>query len=1049
MIWSELNQASLFSPMAYINQNFLADEKTLVKKLEQQLKLSEAELAEIQLATEATIAIARQAKLKKGGVDAFMKQYDLSTIEGIVLMCLAEALLRIPDKHTADKLIEDKVLQGNWSAHLGQSDSLFVNASTWSLILTGKILKPAELTSSKLQQTLKRFLKSSSESSIRNTIGYAMKIIGKQFVMGEDIQQALQRARKREALGYRYSYDMLGEAAMTDFDAKQYTKAYAEAITELKAHCNRSLHDNPGISVKLSALHPRYELAQLDKVLTILYPRLRDLASQAKEANINFTIDAEESYRLEISLLLIEKLCQEPDLQGWNGLGLAVQAYQKRAPAVINWLAEASTRYNRQFMVRLVKGAYWDSEIKLAQSLGLPGYPVYTRKPYTDLAYLVCAEQLLANAKAFYPQFATHNAHTLATILTLSKRYHGEFEFQCLHGMGDALYHHIVSNKLIPQTCRIYAPVGTYKHLLAYLVRRLLENGANSSFVNRLTDENLPIAELAIHPQNKVKMLQAKPHPDIPLPLHLYGDTRLNAKTIDIRNSQELIRLSQQLQSQPHTSWHAQPQGALFNGKVGGSIRQIINPAQKTQALGQVTDTDPLQVDAIFATANKGFQAWHQTPVAHRAAILRKIAEDLETHFEVFIQIAILEAGKTLANAIAEVREAIDFCRYYAEQAEKLFSLPLNLPGPTGERNQLELQGRGVFVCISPWNFPLAIFLGQITAALVAGNVVIAKPAEQTSYIAYRAIELCHNAGVPKDVLFCLPGTGENIGAALIQHADVAGVMFTGSTQVAKLIQRTLAEKPGPIVPFIAETGGQNCMIVDSSALPEQVVRDVVTSAFDSAGQRCSALRVLYVQEDIADTVIDMLKGAMAELTVGNPQWLNTDIGPVIDAEAQQGLMTHIAQYAKEQIFQTPITEETKQQGFFVAPTAIKLESISQLSKEQFGPILHIITFKAKDLAKVIEAINSTGYGLTFGIHSRIESTIKEVTSQIKAGNIYVNRNTVGAIVGSQPFGGEGLSGTGPKAGGPHYLLRLVTERTTSTDTTASGGNTSLMTIGE
>lgn len=1031
-----------------INTRFLCDELHYLQTLFKQLNFSENQKQAINTFAKNLILSTRQAKTQKGGIDALMTQYDLSSQEGIVLMCLAEALLRIPDEETADKLIRDKLTKGNWESYLGSSKSVFVNATTWGLMLTGRIFRPEQITPNKLKNTLVKLFDKPKNFTIRTAVRQAMKLLGKQFIMGQTIENALKRAIENEKIGYRHSYDMLGEAARTDEDAKGYFQAYATAIKALTQHAQRDIFNNPGISVKLSALHPRYELLKVETVIKELYPRLLTLCEMAKSANIHLTIDAEEADRLELSLLLLEKLCQENSLKAWQGLGLAVQAYQKRATDVITFLANLAQTHQRRFMVRLVKGAYWDSEIKLAQVLGLSGYPVFSRKPYTDLSYLACAQMILQHPKAFYPQFATHNVHTLATIMEMSKTTHEDFEFQCLHGMGDVLYDQLMKDSTFKQSCRIYAPVGSHKHLLAYLVRRLLENGANSSFVNRLTDQKIPVEALLVSPLEKSEDFNFMPHPQIPQPRNLYGENRLNAKTIHITNSQELLQLTEKLKSYPSSHWLAHPLGAFANENSYGEHLDIENPATK-EILGQCIQTKTSELDKAFEIAKQGFATWHKTPVHVRADCLRIMANLLEEDFEEFIHIAMLEAGKTLANAIAEVREAIDFCRYYADNSEKLFKAPKILPGPTGEDNHLLYEGRGVMVCISPWNFPLAIFLGQITAALAAGNAVLAKPAEQTPYIAFRAVQLLYQAGIPEDVLQLVPGNGEEVGAQLIAHSDVAGVIFTGSTQVAKLIQQTLANKSGPIVPLIAETGGQNAMIVDSSALPEQVVRDVILSAFDSAGQRCSALRVLYLQEDIADEIIKMLSGAMAALTVGNPSFVQTDIGPVIDQEAQQGLMKHIdhMRTASKLIYQVSLPSTSS--GYFVAPTAFEIDSVKTLEKEQFGPILHIVRFKAAELNTVIEEINSTGYGLTFGIHSRIQETIDAVTSKIKAGNIYVNRNMVGAVVGVQPFGGEGLSGTGPKAGGPNYLLRLVAERAVSIDTTASGGNASLMTMSE
>ena len=1034
---------------AAINPQYHAPETDTVKGLLAQLTFSETQEAQIRARAEQLITQARALKQSLGGVDAIMMEYDLSCQEGIVLMCLAEALLRIPDRRTADKLIQDKLSQGNFKAHLGHSHAWLVNASTWGLVLTGHLIHPDRIDANLLIRAFQGFVRRTSQPIARTALKRAMKFLGNQFVMGETIELALKRAQGPEAQGYRHSYDMLGEAALTENDALYYFAEYQQAIKAVGLVAKGTVYTNPGISVKLSALHPRYKIFHIESVFELLYPRLLTLCQMASHHQINLTVDAEESDRLELSLMLLKKLCQEPSLKAWHGLGLAVQAYQKRAFDVIGYLQDLAHQYQRRWMLRLVKGAYWDSEIKWAQVAGYDNYPVFTRKPYTDVSYLTCAQKLLSDPTAFYPQFATHNAWTLSAILELSKTTHPDFEFQCLHGMGDVLYQQLIGQPGFIQSCRVYAPVGSHKHLLAYLVRRLLENGANSSFVNQLTDPDFSIEALLASPLSKALAMNAQPHPQIPLPPFIYGATRMNAKTFNISNSQILDQLAEKLSQFPTQNWQVKPLGAFTQDPhVLGDTIDIKNPANG-MLLGKAYQTrnEPDVINQVFHLAQQGFDAWRKQPASHRAALLRQAAAGLENHFEELIQIAILEAGKTLSNAIAEVREAVDFCRYYAEQAEKLFGTPIALPGPTGEKNQLIMEGRGPIVCISPWNFPLAIFLGQVTAALAAGNAVLAKPAEQTPYIAYRAVQILHEAGIPQDVLQLVTGSGRVIGMSLIAHPNVAGVIFTGSTQVAKTLQTTLAEKSGPIVPLIAETGGQNAMIVDSSALPEQVTQDVITSSFDSAGQRCSALRVLYLQEEIADTVIAMLKGSMKTLKVGDPWQVATDVGPVIDYRAKANLMAHIEEL---ETFGTCIAQaNAPQTGEFVPPTAFEIDSITRLKQEHFGPILHVIRFKAKNLDHVIDEINGTGYGLTFGIHSRIQSTIDHIVSRIKAGNIYINRNTVGAIVGVQPFGGEGLSGTGPKAGGPHYLLRLVTERTLSTDTTASGGNASLMTLGE
>ena len=1032
-----------------ISQAHRMPETSCVNTLIDYLNLQESDVTTIQQHAENLIIGARKAKQGQGGIDAFMVKYDLSSEEGITLMCLAEALLRIPDKITADKLIQDKICKADWKSHLKQSDSLFVNASTWGLMLTGKLIEPSKKTDRFLSNTFKKLLNRSSEGTIRAAIRQAMKILGKQFVLGETIDEALKRAKKQETRGYRYSYDMLGEAAKTDLDAQYYFDSYSNAIHAIgQGNQDKNIVNSAGISVKLSALHARYESTHPETVFAELYPRILKLAELTKQYDIGLTIDAEEVDRLEISLKIIEKLALEKSLSGWQGLGLALQTYSKRAFFVLDWLLDLAKRSKRRFMVRLVKGAYWDTEIKLSQEFGLSDYPVFTRKLYTDVSYLACVKKVLANTDLIFPQFATHNAYTLASILHLAQDYR-DYEFQCLHGMGDALYDQVVeADSPIHQPCRIYAPVGTHEHLLAYLVRRLLENGANSSFVNRLVNATVPVSALTEDPVMKAKALKAQSHPNIPHPDDIYGTARKNAKGIDIHNEAVLAQLKQDMDA-TLGDWQAYP---LIAGqrKPKRTAEPIHNPANHQEIVGHVINGTENEVEKAISKAQAAFHNWDQTPAENRAQCLEKMADLLERNMAHLMTIAIKEAGKSLPNAISEVREAVDFCRYYAQQARKDFSEPTTLPGPTGELNQWSLHGRGVMVCISPWNFPLAIFLGEVTAALAAGNTVIAKPAEQTALIAFAATKLLYEAGIPKDVVQLLPGTGETVGAKLVADERIAGVIFTGSTETAKAIQRSLANKPGPIVPFVAETGGQNALIVDSSALPEQVTTDVVASAFDSAGQRCSALRVLFVQEDIADNLIKMIQGAMEQLTIGDPALLKTDIGPVIDQEAQSMLLNHIDNMKDKAklIYQVPLNDHT-QNGTFVPPTAFELTNLKVLEREVFGPVLHIVRFKAKDLDKVVQQINDTGYGLTCGVHSRIDNTINFIQQNIRVGNLYVNRNQIGAVVGVQPFGGEGLSGTGPKAGGPLYLQKLATERVVSVDTTAAGGNASLMSIEE
>jgi len=1036
--------------LTQIDRHKHCDEATLMQDLMQRAQCDSETWKRIQARSKTLVQTVRQQRLKAGGLDAFTAEYDLSSHEGIALMCLAEALLRIPDKLTADKLIRDKICRADWQSHMGKSESTFVNAATWSLMLTGKFIDRNQHKRSQLSKAWRSFVNRNSDSVVRTAVRKAMQILGKQFVMGENITSALKRATSSENKGYRYSYDMLGEAAKTRDDAAYYYKSYMDAIHAIG---KRTKGDNPesraGISIKLSALHPRYEVNQQAQVLDDMLPMVLELTRLAKRYNINLTIDAEESERLLLSLVVLEKLAEHSELSGWNGLGLAVQAYQKRAPWVIDWLGTLAQQTQRRFMVRLVKGAYWDSEIKHAQEHGYDGYPVFTRKVYTDVCYIVCARKLLDNPQEFYPQFATHNALSVATVLEfVGKR--TDFEFQCLHGMGQTLYDSIVASKTGQgHPCRVYAPVGSHKHLLAYLVRRLLENGANSSFVNRIIDHRLPIDTLVKNPITLAQTHQGQSHPGIPLPQHIYGESRMNAKGIDLSNAQTLEKLNSTLETYYDDTYIAMPILAKPVTPKGKGT-PVINPADHTQVVGTNHIATDKQAQTAIDAAVKAFPDWEATDPNKRADYLIRLADLLEDKMPRLMAITIKEAGKTIENAVAEVREAIDFCRYYAQEARSHFVTPRPLPGPTGEQNQMILRGRGVFVCISPWNFPLAIFLGGVTAALAAGNTVVAKPAEQTSLIATAAVKLMHQAGIPRDVIQLVPGSGSRVGSLMVKDPRIAGVIFTGSTEVAKLIHRNLAEKSGAIATLIAETGGQNCMLVDSSALPEQVVTDVLKSSFDSAGQRCSALRVLYLQEDIADTVLTMLKSAMNTLSIGDPSLLTTDVGPLIDTEATAGLQSHINEMEKagKPIYQIKLPKQCGQ-GSFIPPTLIELKCISELEREQFGPILHVIRYQAKALDKVIAEINSTGYGLTFGIHSRIQETVDYVTQRVRAGNLYVNRNTVGAIVGVQPFGGEGLSGTGPKAGGPYYLPRLAIERVISIDTTASGGNASLMTLAQ
>jgi len=1009
-----------------LHETYRMDESLCLEALLHEARLPSSSIAHIQSTARTLVERVRKNRLNKGGLDAFLYQYDLSSDEGIALMCLAEALLRIPDADTVDRLIKDKITSQDWEQHLGKSSSWFVNAATWGLMLTGKMLGDEKTSSQNLLEALKRLASRSSEPIIRNAVRQAMKILGRQFVMAEDIEPALIRARKQETRGYRYSYDMLGEAAKTYDDAEMYLASYHRAIEKI-GQASRGLGpiQGPGVSVKLSALHPRYEWNRRQQMLDELLPKLKELVLKAKELNIGFCIDAEEADRLELSLLLIEHCLRDLNLGDWQGFGLAVQAYQKRAYRVIDWLAELARHHRCKLMVRLVKGAYWDSEIKWSQEKGFKGYPVFTRKSFTDISYLACAKKLLKLSDLFYPQFATHNAYSVAAVLEMAENLgvKSQFEFQALHGMGETLYDNIVGSDNFNIPCRIYAPVGGHEHLLGYLVRRLLENGANTSFVNRIIDEQTPIEELIQDPIAKTEQLPSKPHPKIPLPQNIYGEERPNSIGLDLSNPADIDPILQDISH-------------LF-------------PTLFEKTVNKISSQD---LDAILNSATKAAKEWDRVPPSLRARCLEKMAHLLDKHRSHLMALLIREGGKTVMDANSELREAIDFCWYYRKRLEDDFQIK-PLTGPAGEYNQLTLHGRGVFACISPWNFPLAIFLGQVVGALAAGNAVIAKPASQTPLIALKTIELLHQAGFPHKVLHCIIGSGATLGSQLMEDNRVCGVMFTGSTDTARRINQTLAARTGPIVPFIAETGGQNAMIVDSSALPEQVVTDAITSAFNSAGQRCSALRVMFVQHDIADRIIEMLKGAMATLKIGDPFDLATDVGPVIDENAKQALIAHVEELKgiSTLIYECELPENlpTLEKGVFFAPRAYEIESLDILKQEVFGPILHVIRFKGSELDKVIDAINGTGYGLTLGIHSRISEVVEYIHQRAHVGNTYVNRNMIGAVVGVQPFGGEGLSGTGPKAGGPHILPRLALERTLSVNITAAGGNVALMSLSE
>ena len=1021
---------------------YRADEEFVARERLAQARLDSAALGEATATARALVKGVRSHK--PSGLDAFLQAYDLGSDEGIAMMCLAEALLRIPDAHTADELIADKLSGPDWAEKLGQSDSSFVNAATFSLLLTGKVLEGASDRSDNWKAALGRAVGRIGEPVVRTAVREAMKILGRNFVFGRTIDEALRRAAPERSQGLTHSFDMLGEAARTMADAERYADAYRNALDRIAKEAKGGFAKSPGISVKLSALHPRYEWSHAEEAKAFILPILQELAHKASKADVHLTIDAEEADRLELQMDMLEALLSDDSLfaNGWRGLGLAIQAYQKRALPLCEWTVSAARAHRRKLMVRLVKGAYWDTEIKAAQVAGLPDYPVFTRKVATDVSYLACAKILLSAKDAIYPAFATHNANTIAAVKALAGK--TPFEFQRLHGMGEGLYEEVAKlEKAIgdPQTpVRIYAPVGSHKELLAYLVRRLLENGANSSFVNRIADEHVSLDDLVRDPVADLEALQPKRNPNIILPSELFGTGRRNSAGVDL--SDPLVRepLMQRLKKLEARSWSAKP------GIGKGEGRPIVSPHDHRIIVGMTFEATADDVDRMVRAGHAAQVAWDALGGEARAKLLERAADLYEEHAEEFFSLCTREAGKTLVDAVLEIREAIDFLRFYASEARRQFTRPLPLPGPTGERNEMRLHGRGVIAAISPWNFPLAIFTGLVSAPLAAGNAVIAKPAGQTPLIGALAIELMHQAGIPKDIVQLAPGSGRVVGGTLTAHPLRSGVVFTGSTETARMINRTLAERDGPIIPFVAETGGQNAMIVDSSALPEQVTRDVISSAFQSAGQRCSALRVLFVQEDVADGMIEMIAGAMEALKVGDPSDLTTDVGPVIDEAAKKVLDDHLKWLDNnaKKICRLNAPKEAAN-GWFVPPAFYEIQSLSQLNRENFGAILHVIRFAGDKLDKVVEAINATGYGLTLGLQSRIDTVRDYVEAHARVGNFYVNRNQIGAVVESQPFGGEGLSGTGPKAGGPHYVARFATERVTCIDTTAAGGNATLM----
>ncbi|WP_300377115.1 bifunctional proline dehydrogenase/L-glutamate gamma-semialdehyde dehydrogenase PutA [Henriciella sp.] len=1027
-----------------LDEQKFADEEALVADILQALPLDQrARTAAVRRGRE-LVQAARAAGRPKGMMESFLEEFGLSNAEGLALMCLAEALLRVPDADTRDELIAEKIRSGDWGAHSGQSDSWLVNASTWGLMLTGRVIGPPEDAKKGPNTFLHNLIRESGEPVIRTAMLQAMRIMGEQFVLGRTAKEALKRGRRMIKAGEaaNFSFDMLGEGARTDDDAERYFKSYMDAIKDVGADGDPSFapEDKNGISVKLSALHPRYEAINEARVMDELYPRLLALTEEAARHNINLCIDAEEADRLVISLKILERLVREPALKDWSGLGLAVQAYQKRAHKVIERLAQLSGETGRRLMVRLVKGAYWDTEIKHAHEDGMVNFPVFTTKPGTDVNYLSCAHALIQASPRLYPQFATHNAHSLAAILMMAEA-EGitNYEFQRLHGMGDPLYRAAEKAGKV----RVYAPVGAHKDLLPYLVRRLLENGANTSFVHSFLDPDVPVEKVVDDPIAKVEAGPRR-HPRIPTPPRLYGPMRKNSLGVDLSQTSEREVLEQnvtKIESGPSLA-----AGPIISGapKTEGG-EPVSPPFDLSRTLGTVLEASEADVDAALDAATAFQPEWDKLGGAKRAGILTAMGDALESNMDRLCALMAQEGGKTFSDGIAEVREAVDFCRYYAIQAEEKFEGQTRLPGPAGETNHISLHGRGVFACISPWNFPLAIFTGQITAALGAGNTVIAKPAEQTPLIAYEAVRLFQAAGLPGDALHLLPGRGETVGAMLTKDRRTGGVCFTGGTDTARLINKTLADREGPIIPLIAETGGLNGMFVDTTALREQVIDDVLVSAFGSAGQRCSALRVLFLPHDTADFLIEGLCGAMDQLKLGHPGEANTDVGPVIDSEAHAMLTDYLTRMRREGKLIKQL--DAPEGGHFFGPAIIELDSIDQIDRETFGPVLHVLRYDPDNISEVGAALEAKGYGLTLGVHSRLDSFARKVRKAVHAGNTYVNRTMTGAVVGVQPFGGEGLSGTGPKAGGPHYMLRFGSERVVTVDITAQGGDPELLSL--
>ncbi|WP_416140890.1 bifunctional proline dehydrogenase/L-glutamate gamma-semialdehyde dehydrogenase PutA [Halomonas sp. HK25] len=1049
-------QQDLDTLFTRISDHYVVDEDSFVAELIQALSADSRDFQRIADKTAELVREIREMDTAVDSIDELLQQYSLDTHEGLMLMCLAEAMLRIPDTATADALIEDKLGPADWKSHLGQSDSWFVNASTWGLLMTGRVINLDHPKDGRPASFINKLVNRLGEPVIRRAMREAMKVMGKQFVLGRDIDEALKRSRPLFDKGYTYSYDMLGEAARTRQDARKYFDDYAKAI-ERVGMTSQGLSAKtpaPSVSIKLSALHPRYEFGRREQVLHELVDSVKKLAAMARERDVALTIDAEEVDRLEISLEVFRAVYESDICQGWGHFGLVVQAYATRALPVLHYLNRLADQEGDEIPLRLVKGAYWDSEIKESQQLGVDGYPVYTRKASTDVAYLVCARFLLSDGTRgrIFPQFATHNAHTISTILELANEAIRPFEFQRLHGMGEALYDAALARAPQGTYCRIYAPVGAHKDLLPYLVRRLLENGANSSFVHQLVDPDVPVESLCVHPAETLRQYRTYANPRIPLPGDIFGPGRRNSRGVNLNVRSQYQPLMEEMAASMKKEHRVGPLLAFEVPDAPSSQHEVKSPYDRRKRVGTVQWTSAEQAARAVDAAWAAFPRWEATPVAERAAIVRRLGDLMETHMAELMTLCSREGGKLLTDGVDEIKEAVDFCRYYAMKAEELFGHPIALPGPTGESNQLMLGGKGVFAAISPWNFPVAIFCGQVVAAAVAGNTVLAKPAEQTSIVAHRVIELLYEAGMPRDVVQLLPGDGPTVGSVLTRDPRITGVVFTGGTDTAQIINRALAAREGaPLPALIAETGGMNAMIVDSTALPEQVVADVIQSSFQSAGQRCSALRVLYLQEDVADRVIEILNGAMAELRVADPRDLGTDVGPVIDEDARQGLTAHIERLKAEGrlVAETRLDPLFTGDGTFVAPVAFEIYGIEALEREQFGPVLHIVRYQASEIDRVIASINGRGYGLTFGVHSRNESFAEEIAQKIRVGNVYVNRNIIGAVVGVQPFGGQGLSGTGPKAGGPHYLLRFATEKTVTVNTAALGGNASLLALGD